>query len=166
MGNFYKTYCFKKDKLYVAQNAQGILFAGLKNQHSQNSKSCEMLFDEVSNGSLEKGHLKCGEKIFGVKNGEIQGEVCDSFGLKSQKITYWHSENSQSEISAWVLCSMDWEIQNLLELMYHKEFNCANAREAFLPSLEESMKKYLKNTKGMNVEAYLKKFPIEEIIRG
>lgn len=174
---FYKTYCFEKGKLYVAQSAQGILFAGMKNRDSQNSKNCEIPsskgleggFNKNSNskdssGALKNGHLKCGEEIFEVKNGEIEGEVCDSFSLKSQKITYRHSENSPSEISASVLCSKNLEIQNLLELMYHKEFGCANVREAFLPSLEESMQEYLKNTGGMDAEAYLKKFPIEEII--
>lgn len=156
----YTIYRFDKGKLYLAQNAQGILFAGVKNQKFQ---SCEISPNKV----LENGKLECGEESFMIENGKIQDEVVleYSFNLKSQEIVYQYSEDSPSQVSVLVLCSNDFKIQNLLELMYQKEFNCTNIRETFLPSLKESMQEYLKNTEGMEALDYLKKFPLEETIK-
>lgn len=156
----YKIYDFEEGKLYLAQNAQGILFAGVKNEKFQ---GCEISPNKV----LKNGELKCGEKVFVIKNGEIQNKIAlqDSFNLKSQEVVYRYSKDSLSQVSTLVLCSSDLEVQNLLELMYEKDFNCANVKETFLPSLEVSMQEYLKNIGGMEALAYLKKFPLEEMVK-
>lgn len=153
--SIYETYQFENGKLYVARDHNGILFGGI---YANGYKGCEV--------GLDKSSLQCGKYQFTLEKGKIVGDnakILDSFAIKSQKIVYRQIQASPSNISMLIVCSKNPKIQNLLELMYQKEFECTNAQQVFLKEAEESMQEYLKDIGDLNVEEYLKKFPLEEI---
>ncbi|WP_104721551.1 DUF3298 and DUF4163 domain-containing protein [Helicobacter mesocricetorum] len=159
----YTTYLLNKHKLFVARSMEGILFAGIQGENSQNC----LLDGEMP---LKNGNLKCGIHTFKVRNGKLEEKhhlpIQSSFTLKAQEVTYEYPNHQSNKISTLFQCSTNTEIQNLLKLMYQKNFSCENGQKIFYEEAKISMQKYIKNTNTYHqeIQKSLKHSPLENIV--
>lgn len=147
----YKTYSISNSKLYVASSSNGVLFAGLS---GKNPVRCSL--DEVP---LKNGVLICDIYKINIKNGNVIGlELIDSFDLVSNRVAYKY--NDQNEISRIVYCSGNSRIQNSLEMLYDRNFDCNSVAEVFMQDVKNSFNEYIKGKD--NVLEFLLDSPIQE----